>query len=156
MQWNNKKAYTFQSAIKPTGAYVRQYQTMDTNLLSLAQQRTEIRTILNEGLTYGQRDRVITIDGVKQRRPPRNFPTLYQLAAKAYKGWAEHEEPTTGYQTCFEFLMSTQPNYEPELILHMRHTPNWVVNGYKEGEEPYKVYSPYEYRVAYVKPSVCQ
>ena len=126
MQWNNKKVYTFQSAIKPTGAYIREYNNLERNISSLQHQRNETRTILNEGLTYGQRDRVITIDGVKQRRPPRNFPTLYQLAAKAYKGWAEGEEPTTGYQTCFEFLMSTQPQYEPELILQVRHAQKWV------------------------------
>ena len=154
MQWNNQARYTFQSAIKPTGAPLTNWSTVDNNIHHLSQERTQIRTILNEGQTYGQRDRVITIDGVKQRRPPRNFPTLYQLAAKAYKGWAEDEEPTTGYQTCFEFLMSTQPQYEPELILQVRHAKKWVAECSRAGEETYQVYSPYEYRVAYVKPHI--
>ena len=81
MQWNNYKAYTFQSAIKPIGAHIRDLDTWQRNMTYLEEQRNEARAVLNEGQTYGQRDREITIDGIKQRRPPREFPTLYHLAA---------------------------------------------------------------------------
>ena len=158
MEWHREGVHTFQSAIKPFGARLADWATVEGNIHYLSQERTQIRTILNEGMNYGQRDRVITIDGIKQRRPPRYFPTLYQLAAKAYAGYQEDEEferkPTTGYKTCFEYLMSGQPAYEPELILHVRHTQKWVVDCTKPGEATYQEYSPYEYRVAYVKPNV--
>ena len=60
--------------------------------------------------------------------------------------------PITGYHTCFEFLMSDKPRWKPELIIHVRHTEKWVAEYEQPGEPSQRVYSPYEYRIAYVKP----
>ena len=86
MKWNSQAVYTFQSAIEPTGAELREYQSFESNIALVSKIRQQARSILNDGLSYGQRDQVITIDGVKQWRPPRIFPTLYELAAKRTEG----------------------------------------------------------------------
>ena len=56
MEWHREGVHTFQSAIEPGGAELDAWATVEGNSHYLSQERTQIRTILNEGMTYGQRD----------------------------------------------------------------------------------------------------
>ena len=56
---------------------------------------------------------------------------------------------TTGYKACFQFLFGPQCPYEPYMIIHARHAEQWVVECTINGETRH-IYSPFEFRVAYI------
>ena len=75
-----------------------------------------------------------------------SVPKLGALAAS----WnASDTCVTTGYKACFQFLFGPQCPYEPYMIIHARHAERWVVECTINGETRH-IYSPFEFRVAYI------
>lgn len=99
----------------------------------------EFERIDNSPLLYGERL-------CRETDENRAFHTLEALARRCY--WGDVNETHTGYKACLQFLFGPQCLHEPYLIIHARHAEKYVVDYEKDGVKN-RIYSPFEFRVAY-------